>query len=427
MAAPQNPEQQDVAQLRSNTIVGNNGMVQSARNMNEYQARSRAQYLLNSSQAFNNDQNYRQMPELGEVREGMIKAVWLDDCLVLARRVNVGGREYVQGAWLDWEAIRQWLLHEVSDLLPQAQLVPALGSATGDAPERLVAALPIRLVPGTVPTQVATGPSPMIFSLGVAWTGAALAALAVGLLLWKAVALSERRAAFVSAVTHELRTPLTTFRMYSEMLAGDMVPDQAKQRRYLETLHVEADRLTNLVENVLSYARLERKPLRRRLEPVTLEDLVGRLGARLAERARQADMELVTEVSPAAGAARVMADPSAAEQILFNLVDNACKYAARAADRRIHLAADVVGRRARLAVCDHGPGIAPAEARRLFRPFTKSARDAANSAPGVGLGLALSRRLAREMGGDLVIEHGPAADGANRVVGACLVLMLPVA
>ena len=242
----------------------------------------------------------------------------------------------------------------------------------------------------------------------------------MGLLLWKAVSLSERRAAFVSAVTHELRTPLTTFRMYSEMLAGDMVPDEAKRLRYLNTLRIEADRLTHLVENVLSYARLERKPMRRRLEPVPLADLVGRARGRLADRAAQAGMELVTEVPEAAGAFKVLADPSAAEQILFNLVDNACKYAARAADRRIHLVVEAGSGGARLTVCDHGPGISATEARRLFRPFTKSARDAANSAPGVGLGLALSRRLAREMGGDLKIE--PAA-GA----GACFVLHLPAA
>jgi len=62
-------------------------------------------------------------------------------------------------------------------------------------------------------------------------------------------------------------------------------------------------------------------------------------------------------------------------------------------------------------VRDHGPGIPADESGRLFRPFRKSARDAANSAPGVGLGLALSRRLARRMGGDLVVDHS-VPDGA---------------
>jgi signal transduction histidine kinase len=72
----------------------------------------------------------------------------------------------------------------------------------------------------------------------------------------------------------------------------------------------------------------------------------------------------------------------------------------------------------RLTVSDHGPGIEPRELRRLFRPFHKSARDAAQSAPGVGLGLALSRRLARALGGELGVVRG-------RPVGAALCLRLP--
>jgi signal transduction histidine kinase len=72
----------------------------------------------------------------------------------------------------------------------------------------------------------------------------------------------------------------------------------------------------------------------------------------------------------------------------------------------------------RLTVSDHGPGIEPKELRRLFRPFHKSARDAAQSAPGVGLGLALSRRLARVLGGDLHVLR-------DRPAGAAFCLRLP--
>jgi signal transduction histidine kinase len=200
------------------------------------------------------------------------------------------------------------------------------------------------------------------------------------------------------------------------MLAGGMVTDEAKRLRYLDTLRRESERLVHLVENVLSYARLERGRARGRTETVALSDLVGRIGLRLAERAEQAGFEFVTEN---AGDATVRADPSAVEQILFNLVDNACKYAAGAADKRIHLVAEAAGGRGVLKVCDHGPGISPRDARRLFRPFSKSARDAANSAPGVGLGLALSRRLARDMGGDLVLIPRPGD-------GACFALSLPL-
>lgn len=115
----------------------------------------------------------------------------------------------------------------------------------------------------------------------------------------------------------------------------------------------------------------------------------------------------------------VRTDVSAVEQIVANLMDNACKYSAGGEDRRIHVHIQADARWLRLRVTDHGPGVAADVVRRLARPFCRSAQEAANSAPGVGLGLALSRRLARQSGGDLTLVPNAAA-------GACFELKLPV-
>ena len=319
-----------------------------------------------------------------------MRPVWVSDTLLLARKVTVEKKCYIQGCWLDWPAVRTALLGDVKDLLGDARLEPVT-AAGPQAAERLLAALPVRLVPG-----------------------------AVALVLSGAVSLSERRGAFVSAVTHELRTPLTTFQMYTEMLENDMVPEESRRKDYLSTLRTEAERLGHLVENVLAYARLERGSARGRIESVTVKDLVDRSRDVLSARATQAEMVLVVEMAEPHASSPVRADAAAVEQILFNLVDNACKYAATAEDKRIHLRVARSPAVAQLSVCDHGPGIARQEARRLFRPFRKSARDAANSAPGVGLGLALSRRLARHMRGDLTLD-------TTTPEGACFVLTLPLA
>lgn len=357
---------------------------------------------------------------LSDVQSGKPAAIWLGDNLFFARRVTVSGSTYVQGAWLNWSQIRDELLSETRDLLPHTKLQPVRKPAEADDDARVLAQLPIRLLPGTLDADQPGGLSPYELSIIGGWGSVIVAALAAGLLLRGMIVLGERRASFVSSVTHELRTPLTTFRMYTEMLSRNMVPDPAKRQRYLDTLQGESERLSHLVENVLSYARLERNRSGGHIETVSIAELLSRTTERLGSRAEQAEMDLRIDDTGAELATEVRADVSAVEQILFNLVDNACKYAATATDRTIHIDAHRKGRRVAIRVCDHGPGISSGSARQLFRPFCKSAHDAANGAPGVGLGLTLSRRLARDMGGDLRCDAG-------RGDGACFVLTLPTA
>jgi signal transduction histidine kinase len=303
------------------------------------------------------------------------------------------------------------------------QRAAALQPVDADADSRLLASLPARLVPGRLPPagpgEPAGAANPLRLSLTIAWACVLLASGAVAMLLRGAVALGERRGAFVSAVTHELRTPLTTLRMYSEMLAEGMVGDD-RRPQYLATLRAEADRLGHLVDNVLAYSRLERRrdP---ELTAVPLGEVLARGAGRLEERARQAGMVLRIEVPPEAAAAVVSVNPLALEQILFNLVDNACKYARGAAGRTVELRAAAAGGggadAVALSVRDHGPGFPPAAGARWYRPFSKTSQQAAETAPGLGLGLALSRRIARSMGGDLRVESPP---GGGAVVTVTL-------
>jgi signal transduction histidine kinase len=386
----------------------------------DFQARQRS-VAQNAGQNFNlnNDVTNPTGANMSEVQMSMMTPLWLGNDLVLARRVQVGNKQYVQGCLLNWLAVKQELLNGVrSDLLPTAELQPVAESAPSSDLRRL-ASLPVQLIPGTIPDTAGAPWSPIRQSLLMAWLAMGLAAVAVAALLQGVISLSERRAAFVSAVTHELRTPLTTFRMYAEMLSEGMLPKEADRRHYLDTLRIEADRLTHLVANVLAYARLERCRPGGRIESIPVARLLEVATQRLAERATQAKLQLSIEQDDGVLTARVQADPAAVEQILFNLVDNACKYASNATDRRLHLSAAADNGRIWIRLRDHGGGVSPAEQRRLFQPFRKSARDAAHSAPGVGLGLALSQRLARDMQGDLRYE--PTVDGA------CFALSLPMA
>ena len=388
---------------------------QQQRSASEQQARARQQ-LSNVSSGSAWDYNF--LPTTAEVEEGALTPMWMGDVLLLARRVHWAGATYVQGCQLDWPGIQEWLAREVRDLLPAASLEPASGTPT-PSDTRLLAALPVRLVPGPLPTPPEPADSLMLMPLIVAWICVLLAGGALAALLLGTLALSERRATFVSAVTHEMRTPLTTFRMYTEMLTKGMLADEAKRQRYLSTLRTEANRLSHLVENVLAYARLERNRAADRVESVTVGELIERGRERLAERARQAEMTLQVQIEPEAAGRRLEIDVAAFDQILMNLVDNACKYAASAAERTIHITVTSARSGIALSVRDHGPGISDAGLRTLFRPFCKSAQAAAGSAPGVGLGLALSKRLARNLGGDLQLDRGVPG-------GACFLLTLPL-
>ena len=345
---------------------------------------------------------------------GINRPVWLGEHLV---QVEAGPNGSARVTILETSIMKVRLLAAIADLLPDATLLHVDAGSKPD-PSRMLASLPISIDPGAV--DIPPGrPTPIKLILTVAWSCMLLPALGIAILLFGSISLNERRAAFVSAVTHELRTPLTTFRMYAEMLYGGMVPEP-KRSEYLQTLRTEADRLSHLVENVLSYARLERGRGSRRLERTAVGEVIEHVSEQLTDLAARADMKLGIQIAPSAMDLYATIDVSGVERIIFNLVDNACKYADGGTARRIELIAEPDDELITVKVRDWGPGVHKADRKRLFQPFSKSASEAADSAPGIGLGLALSRKLARAMGGDLTLDP-------DITDGACFVLTLPPA
>jgi signal transduction histidine kinase len=242
--------------------------------------------------------------------------------------------------------------------------------------------------------------------------------LAVGLGGRSLIDLSERRIRFVSAVTHELRTPLTTLRLYLDMLTGGMVQDEAKKAEYLHTLNAETDRLNRLVANVLDFSRLENQRPQLHRSTVGVSELLQGIHATWHGRCHDAGKELVLENGLEADAV-IDTDIELVQQIIANLIDNACKYSRDAADHRICLRAKRQGYRLVLEVEDRGPGVARRDRRSLFRAFRRG-RHADVTAGGVGLGLALAQRWAGLLGGSLILRD--ALTGS----GACFRLEMPM-
>lgn len=231
---------------------------------------------------------------------------------------------------------------------------------------------------------------------------AAFFGVCAALFLWQMEHLAISRSRFAAAAAHELRTPLAGLRMYSEMLAEGL-GDPAKATSYARRLADESARLGRVVANILGFTRMERgnitvQPLRGDLAQAVREIAEGQ---RPALEALGAPMEVGIPTGP------LMArfDRDALAQILQNLLDNAEKYGRGAADRSITVRLSPVEGKIALTVSDRGPGIPSDARRRLFAPFKRGADPDAPA--GLGLGLAITRSLARAQGGDVTHADNP--------------------
>lgn len=346
--------------------------------------------------------------------------------LWLLRLVDAPGRGVrLQGVWFNWPGLADALIELATPLVTdgQVELEPRLGGDTAGAPPLASSATNFEGTLGNLslgvevirPKVVAPIMTATTATLAGAWIVYLLALAAIDLSLRRALALSERRARFASAVTHELRTPLTTLCMYTEMLRAGLVPE-AERQSYYATLEQEAERLAALVDNVLDHAGLE-SGRKAAVERVELGPWLAAWCARDAERAP----ETPVLCGPVPEGAAVSAEPAGLERILTNLASNARRHGAPPLELEV-----VDGPQAiTLVFRDGGPGIADPEA--VFEPYVRGGDTTAgaradmnatgpSSSRGLGLGLALSRELARAMGGDLELVHagpGPATRPAS--------------
>lgn len=330
---------------------------------------------------------------------GPMCPIWLGsppDRLLLARRVEQGSEQILQGVVVEWPTLQKDLLDRIGDLYPagEASLQPVL-DAEPSGPG-LLASLPIRFLPpsfAAATPPVATG---IVLGLVIVWIVSLGAIGTTAIAMRSTLRAAQQTSRFASSVTHELRTPLTTFRLYAEMLSDGLIGDPAKSREYLRTLRDESTRLGLLVENVLAWSRLEEG--RKAAEPRSMEasELVEDAEPVLQRRCEEAGMHFATRVDDSG---TVRADPSRVRQILFNLVDNACKYAGEHA--RVEVSAARRNGSVVLAVDDDGPGVPAAMRRSVFKAFDRGSLGPGDSVRGLGLGLSISLELARSLGGQL--------------------------
>jgi len=202
--------------------------------------------------------------------------------------------------------------------------------------------------------------------------------------------------------------------MFAEMMAGGAVADD-KRPRYLRIIVAEAERLTRLINNVLDFARLERKQKRYDFRPLDLHEVLARTweGQELHLR----EQGFTTRWKAAPPPYPVRGDEDALAQIVVNLLSNAEKYSGDRKEIELHsyLNDDSVN----VSVLDRGTGIPAGEETKIFEAFYRAHDSLASGIQGSGLGLTLAQRIAREHGGDISYQ---ARDGG----GSNVTLRLPL-
>lgn len=212
----------------------------------------------------------------------------------------------------------------------------------------------------------------------------------------------ELESDFVSIVSHELRGPLTALKGFVQTLIrkGDDLPEETK-KDFLETINQQADRLNQLVEDLLNVSRIEARRLQMKVGPVDLEERVNRLVGEF--QTKWGRHEIVTDRAP--DLPKIPADEKKVDEILINLLDNAVKYSPGGGPVRVLI--QQVDDDLHVSVEDSGIGIAPEDAARLFQKFHRIATPQTRDIGGTGLGLYIVKHLVEAQGGRIWVTSAP--------------------
>lgn len=216
--------------------------------------------------------------------------------------------------------------------------------------------------------------------------------------------LAELKSNFVADVSHELKTPLSLIRMFAETLESGRVADDAKRKEYYRTILRESTRLTNLINNILDFARIDAGKKQYVLDPIDIGEVVRETYTAYADQLEYHGFEHELKIEE--GLPKVAADAGAIAQVLLNLMSNAIKYSDQDKYLQVEAAADT--RRNKngvlLSVHDRGIGIRPEDRARVMEGFFRAEDGRVRQQGGAGLGLALVKHIVETHGGELAVE-----------------------
>ena len=217
------------------------------------------------------------------------------------------------------------------------------------------------------------------------------------------VRLARLKNDLVATVSHELKTPLTAIRALVDTLIDTPRLDEKTTREYLLLIATENARLSRLIENFLTFSRLERNKLTFDFKPLPPQQIVAAAIAAFGERAHAPGCTLESHLDP--NLALIHGDPDALTTALLNLLDNAWKYTGD--QKRIRVRATQCNGSVCFAVADNGIGLTPRESRRVFRRFYQGDQRLAHTVGGCGLGLSIVQSIVQAHRGAVRVTSQP--------------------
>ncbi|MFI3243257.1 MAG: HAMP domain-containing sensor histidine kinase [Akkermansia sp.] len=318
--------------------------------------------------------------------------------LVYMRRIPTTHGYTAEGMLINWDLLREKLMPSIEPELKDASLaLPRRDVATN------ISTLPLSLDAGE---SILMPDSPqreeaIRSALISAWLFCASSVVLIFALFAFFTRYERRRSDLIAAVTHELRTPLTSMSLSTEMLKEGLIPPD-KIKEYHGNLHRESLRLSHLVENILAFARINRVKRGGRPDHGRCEELLPPLLDKMKRHLEQAGFQCSYQIDRRCQLLQLKTDLILLEQILTNLADNSIKYG-RGEKAIVNIQVQQQRRTIIIRFSDKGAGLDDHIKNHIFVPFKRAQES--EGKPGVGLGLALSRSLARALGGELTLEH----------------------
>ena len=215
--------------------------------------------------------------------------------------------------------------------------------------------------------------------------------------------LSRMKSNFMSTVSHEFKSPLTSIRQMAEMLVRGRVPSKEKQQKYYDTILQQSERLSHLMDNILDFSKMEEGQKIFRFEKADLAPVVADMVDLFRKNTEEQGFDISLSVPESLP--DVEFDREALEQVMHNLLDNACKYSGESSSVEVQLLAK--GNKVVISVRDYGIGIGKEDHEKIFSRFYRAGEELTHTVKGSGIGLTIVKQIVDAHQGEITVESTP--------------------